>query len=96
MNRLTAVTRQESFAGRADAPLLSVNAGVPVTDALEHASCLLASVKYLAGAMGHEMLSADEGAFTIQYLTDMAKALVDAAAMGCQAHGRGERHGQDS
>lgn len=96
MTRPTAVTRQEGFAGRAGAPLMSVNAGVPVTDALEHASCLLACIEDLGGAMGHEMLSAAEGAFVIQYLAEQAKALVDAAAAGCQAHEQGEPHGQDA
>lgn len=96
MNRLTAVTRQEGFAGRAGAPLFSVNAGVPVSDALEHASCLLAFIEDLGAAMGHEALSATEGAFVIQYLAEQAKALIDAAAVGGQAHEQGEPHGQDT
>lgn len=96
MNRQTAVTRQEGFAGRSGVPLFSVNAGVPVTDALEHASCVLSEIEGLAGAMGHEMLSAAEGAFVIQYLAEQAKALVDAAVMGCHAQAQGEPHGQDA
>ncbi len=96
MNRQTAVTRQEGFAGRSGVPLFSVNAGVPVTDALEHASCLVGFIETLGGAMGHEMLSASEGAFVIQYLAEQAKALIDAAAVGGQAHEQGEPHGQDA
>lgn len=96
MNSLTAVTRQAGFAGCAGAPLFSVNAGVPVADALEHASCLVDFIETLGGAMGHEMLSAAEGAFVIQYLAEQAKALIDAATTGCQAHEQGGQHDQDA
>lgn len=69
-------------------PMAVVSAGVPVVDALEHASCLIASINDLAMAMGDGGLP-HGGEFAIQQLADMARALVDAAALGCT---REERH----
>lgn len=92
MTQATVVTCNTGFARKA--PMISVSAGVPVTDALEHASCILATIVDLAMNIGDDGIRGSE-AFAIQYLTEMAKALVDSSAMGCRTYERG-RHGQDS
>lgn len=77
------VTIQQGFSTLGDGqPMAFACAGVPVVDALEHASCLIASINDLAMAMGDGGLPSG-GAFAIQHLADMARALVDAAAIGC-------------
>ncbi|MHB0817280.1 DUF3077 domain-containing protein [Stutzerimonas stutzeri] len=88
MNRRPVVTRLQGFFSCGGKPMATVNAGVPASDALEHASCLLATVVDLAMNVGESGVRGSE-AFAIQYLTEMAKALVDAAAMGCTTQENG-------
>lgn len=77
------LTMQQGFSTLGSGqPMAVACAGVPVVDALEHASCLLASINDLAMAMGDGGLP-HGGAFAIQHLAEMARALVDAAALGC-------------
>lgn len=81
MKRRRILTQLEGFNRFPDGMLFSVNAGVPVEVALEHASCLLGCVNDLT-----VILSQGEGRgseiHAIQYLTEMAKALVDASSSG--------------
>ena len=74
------LTRQHGFCISSTGALLSVNADMPVADALEQASNLLVCVDTLAGIAAHGG-QANE-LFAIQYLAEMAKALVDASAGG--------------
>lgn len=75
------LTQQEGFFPAGGKPLASVNAGVSAIEALERASCILGTVVDLAMNVGEDGIRGSE-AFAIQYLTEMAKALVDAAATG--------------
>lgn len=61
--------------------LFSINAGMPADIALEHASCLLACVHDLTAALVDGSSKGSEAA-AIQYLAEMAKALVDASSVG--------------
>jgi hypothetical protein len=79
--RPVAATRQEFFCRFPAGALFSVNEGMPVTVALEQASNLLACVDSLSGAIGVGNAGASE-AYAIQYLAEMAKALVDACVSG--------------
>lgn len=76
-----AVTDTSPFFAVGKRPLLAANAGVPILDALEQASNLLATVEGLAANI---VAGTSEGSeiYAIQYLTEMAKALVDASAGG--------------
>lgn len=88
MNRRAVVTIQQGFFQPGGGQhLAAVNAGAPAVDALEQASCLIASIADLAAAIGDGGLAC-EGAFAIQYLAETARALVDAAALGCGTEGR--------
>lgn len=88
MSRRTVVTSQQGFFRLGSGqPLAVVSAGVPAADALEQASCLIASIIDLAAAMGDGGLS-NGGAFAIQHLAETAHALVDAAALGCSSEDR--------
>lgn len=82
----TAVTENASFFAVGKRPLLAANAGVPILDALEQASNLLATVEGLAANI---VAGTGEGSeiYAIQYLTEMAKALVDASAGGAMRMG---------
>lgn len=83
MSSRPVVTSQQGFFRLGSGqPMAIVSAGVPAADALEHASCLIASITDLAAAMGDGGLS-NGGAFAIQQLAETAKALIDAAAIGC-------------
>jgi len=79
MKRRRILTRPEGFCRYPAGMLFSVNSGMPAADALEQASNLLACVENLAIQIGDE---ANRGGdiFAIQYLAEMAKALVDASA----------------
>lgn len=77
----TVTTRQELFCQLPTGPLLSVNEGVPITDALEHASCLLACVNSLSASIGNGSIEPVD-AYAIQYLNELAKGLIDACASG--------------
>lgn len=66
------------------APLVSVNAGLPISAALEQASCILAAIGDLAINIGENSAAGSE-VFAIHYLTDAAKGLVDASIGGLLA-----------
>ncbi|MNN57177.1 hypothetical protein D3C81_1721480 [compost metagenome] len=76
--RPIATTRAQSFGPTGGPALFSVNPGVPIHDALQCASNVLSCVHELVitisdgDAHGQEICA-------VQYLTEMAKALVDAA-----------------
>lgn len=61
--------------------LAFVPAGLNAKRALEQASCMMACVETLAGELVDGDGDASKAA-AIQYLNEMAKALVDAAAIG--------------
>lgn len=65
-------------------PLVSVNAGMPINDALEQASCILGVIEDLAINISENGLEGSE-IFAIQYLTETAKGLVDASIGGLLA-----------
>ncbi|MGY4535556.1 hypothetical protein ACVW0Y_004711 [Pseudomonas sp. TE3786] len=76
MNQETEVTKTSTFCVPDGIPLFSVNAGVPVSDALEQSAILLECIKYLI--VIRETTDPDKHATVLQYLTEMAEALVDA------------------
>ena len=75
------LTRLEGFFHVNGRPLASVNSGIPAVEALERASCILSAVVDLATNAVDEGVLGSE-AFAIQCLSEVAKALVDAAATG--------------
>ncbi len=77
MNESTAVTTHQPFDKMDSAPLFSVNAGVPIEEALERAAHLMLYVEKLAAADAFTD-KAFESAI-VQTLSEMAKALVTAA-----------------
>ena len=79
MKRRRILTQPQEFSRFPAGMLFAVKAGMPVADALEQASNLLACVENLAVQIGDE---ANRGGdiFAIQYLAEMAKALVDASS----------------
>jgi hypothetical protein len=77
MNRRT-LTSRETFGNFA---LFSVNPGVPARDALEQASNLLSCVESLATDIGGGTAQGSD-IFALQYLVEMARALVDATHVG--------------
>jgi hypothetical protein len=91
MNRhQVACTQQELFCHFPAGALFSVNEGMPVTLALEHASTLLACVDSLSLTIGDGKGQGSE-AYAIQYLAEMARALVDACVSGSLHTEIGER-----
>lgn len=70
------LTRGETFGNFG---LFSVTPGVPVRDALEQASNLLTCVESLALGIGCGDAHAPD-AFALQYLAEMAHALVDSCS----------------
>ncbi|MGY4534515.1 hypothetical protein ACVW0Y_003655 [Pseudomonas sp. TE3786] len=68
----TAVTDSRSFCQAEEQLLFSVNAGIPVDHAIEHASHLLRCIERLAHCRSMPERIA------LQYLTEMCRALVDA------------------
>lgn len=81
MSKPSILTSPEGFSRYPAGMLFSVNAGMPVDLALEHASCLLAIVHDLATSLVDGNAKGSE-APAIQYLAEMAKALVDASSCG--------------
>lgn len=77
--RPVVVTQPEYFGRYPEGALFSVNEGMPITVALEHASNLLACVDDLTVIIGGGTGQGSE-AYAIQFLAEMAKALVDACA----------------
>ena len=75
------LTQRQEFSRFPEGMLFSVNAGMPIDDALEQASNLLACVDSLAVQVGADGIRGSE-IFAIQYLAEMAKALVDASCSG--------------
>ena len=72
--------------------LFRVNSGVPIRDALEHASELLHCSKMLALDAAMEK-GADRFAWAAHYLGEMAKAVVDDLANGMLPNGVAEEDG---
>ncbi len=70
------VTTTQPFGLTEALPLFSVNAGIPIDDALEQASILMACVETIAAARG--IADADLEANVIQYLAEASKAIVKA------------------
>ncbi|MCO2639721.1 DUF3077 domain-containing protein [Pseudomonas aeruginosa] len=68
--------------------LFSVCPGADVSDALEHASNILGCMHELTITVSESERPGVE-VFAIQYLNEMAKALVDSAVQGMLARGRG-------
>lgn len=72
--------------------LFRVNSGVPIRDALEHASELLHCSKLLAMDAAMDK-GADRYAWAAHYLGEMAKAVVDDLAKGMLPNGVAEEAG---
>ena len=72
--------------------LFRINAGVPIREALEHASELLHCSKLLALDAAMDK-SADRYAWAAHYLGEMAKAVVDDLANGMLPNGVAEEDG---
>lgn len=81
MNRLSIQTEAQEFHTTGTASLFTVQAGLPIVDALEQASNLLECVRSLSLTVATEMGNGGE-AFAAQYLAEMAKALIDACVSG--------------
>jgi hypothetical protein len=64
------------FSYHANEPLFCVNAGVPVTEALYHASDLLHVAKLLASDAAM-VRNSDRHAWASHFLQDMSKAIID-------------------
>jgi hypothetical protein len=73
----TAVTTQQPFDTLDSVPLFSVNAGVPIEDALERAADLMLYVQRLTGCDAF-VDKAHETA-VVQILSEMAQALIKAS-----------------
>lgn len=73
MKGSTAVTTTQPFYIYEDVPLFSVNAGVPVDDALEVATNLMLYVECLAAADAFANKALESA--IIQHLSEMAKAI---------------------
>jgi hypothetical protein len=82
MQNETAVTTTRHFCRTDSKPLFCVNAGIPVEQALEQASDLLAGMETLVLNLG--AVNEDVERNTLQVLTEMTRALVDA----CQPQDR--------
>jgi len=81
MMRRPVLTRREGFCKFPDGSLFSVNADMPAALALEQASNLLSCVESLTVSLADGSAGGSE-VFAVQYLAEMAKALVDASAAG--------------
>ncbi|EOF7609760.1 DUF3077 domain-containing protein [Pseudomonas aeruginosa] len=79
--RPVATTRAHPFGPSAGPALFTVNPGVPIHDALQCASNMLGCVHELVITISDGDMRGQE-IFGLQYLTDMAKALVDSASEG--------------
>lgn len=82
MKRRRILTQPQEFSRFPAGSLFTVNTGMPVADALEQASNLLACVESLAVSIGADTAQGGSEVFAIQYLAEMAKALVDASSGG--------------
>ena len=71
-----AFTQERSFCAPDGEPVLAVKPGLPVSDALEHASTLLGHISRLV------MDDNEDNRTTAQYLLENTKALVDASLAG--------------
>lgn len=78
MNDITAVTTQQPFDYMYDAPLFSVNPGVPIDEALERAADLMLYAEALAAA--DAFIDKALELAIIQTLSEMGKALAKACA----------------
>lgn len=76
----TAVTTVQPFDTLDSVPLFSVNAGVPLEDALERAAGLMFYVERLAGC--DAFVNKDHETAVVQILSEMAQALVKASKGG--------------
>jgi hypothetical protein len=76
-----ALTTAQPFSVIDGKPLLSACAGVPLADALEHASCLMECVARLSLTVATDTAQGGE-AFAVHYLAEIAKALIDSCASG--------------
>jgi hypothetical protein len=76
MNDKSNVTTTQPFDTLDSLPLFSVNAGVPVEDALERATDLMAYAEALAAA--DALVNKTQERALIQHLSEMAKALTKA------------------
>jgi hypothetical protein len=65
-----------AYCGESDYPLFRVNGGVPIRDALAHASDLLHCAKLLAEDAAMEK-DKDRYTWASHYLTEMSKAVID-------------------
>nr|WP_294973710.1 DUF3077 domain-containing protein [uncultured Pseudomonas sp.] len=79
--RPIATTRARPFGPSAGPALYTVNPGIPIHDALQCASNMLACVHELVITISDGDAHGQE-VFAAQYLTEMARALVDAAGEG--------------
>ena len=70
------VTTQTHFSPTEGRPLFSVNPGIPVDDALEQATILLGCIEHLV--VCDASTSKGSAAATLQYLSEMARAVVAA------------------
>ncbi len=80
MNESTAVTTHQPFDKMDSAPLFSVNAGVPIEEALERAADLMLYVEALSAADAFVNKGLESA--IVQTLSEMAKALVKASKSG--------------
>jgi hypothetical protein len=76
----TAVTIRQTFDILDSVPLFSVNAGVPLEDALERASGLMFYAERLCGC--DAFVNKDHETAVVQILSEMARALVQASKGG--------------
>ena len=85
MSDKSKVTTLEPFCETDTAPLFSVNAGVPIEEALELSATLMLYVERLAGAEAFVDKALESG--LIQYLSEMARALNNACQVGAKEEG---------
>lgn len=71
--------------------LFKVNPEVPVSDALEHASCLMECVNKLTVMAACELDDPGAALWAAHYLNEMAKALVDDVTTGVFIASRGAK-----
>ncbi|WP_439877294.1 DUF3077 domain-containing protein [Pseudomonas prosekii] len=74
------------FSYHANEPLFRINAGVPVIEALTHASNLLHVAKMLASDAAMDRVT-DRHAWASYYLQDMSKAIIDDVVKVLEAPG---------
>lgn len=71
--------------------LFKVNPDVPVTDALEHASCLMECANKLTVMAACELDDQGAALWAAHFLNEMAKALVDDVTTGVFISSRGAK-----